>query len=222
MTTQTVRNPVKGRRQRRVARRREEILDAAARIFAEQGYASATTRAVADAADLAEGTLYNYFGGKRDILLAIAQRAETEVAALLDETDRVDSVEAMVALVERGLRLLISHLPFTRTLWMEAWTDDEILRDFGARRLKALHSRIRIFIEEQIALHAFRDVDPALASTMVLGLVFAPIFPVLRGMVPPPSAEDLHDVAKVAVTLMLHGLVAESQAMSGEGCRDEQ
>ncbi len=215
MTTQVALNPLKGRRQRRMARRRREIMDAAACVFAEQGYAHATTRAVAAAADIAEGTLYNYFESKRDILLAIAQRAEAEVNALLDETERVESVEAMVALVERGLQLLLRNLPFTRTLWMEAWTDDEILREFGSAWLQVLHARIERFIEEQVALDLFRPVNPALTSTMVLGLVFAPIFPVLRGIVPPPTPEALHGIAEAAVDLMLYGLQAREAGHVG-------
>jgi len=50
-----------------------EILQAAARVFAERGYASATTRQIGQAADVAEGTLYNYFASKRDLLMAIAE-----------------------------------------------------------------------------------------------------------------------------------------------------
>lgn len=65
-----------GRRQRRVARRRQEILAAAARVFARKGYAGATTKEIAEEADVAEGTLYNYFGGKRDILRAVAVETE--------------------------------------------------------------------------------------------------------------------------------------------------
>lgn len=206
MTSPVARNPFHGRRQRRRALRRQEILDAAARIFAEQGYANATTREVADAADIAEGTLYNYFGGKREILLAIAGRAEAEAAVILEDMDHLDSVEGMIALVERVLQILIAHLPSMRTLWIEAWADNEILGEFVTGKLVALHAHIARFIEEQVALKVFRPVDPALVSTMILGLVSAPIFPVLRGMIPPPSSEELHTVAQLAVEMVLHGL----------------
>ena len=74
MTDASQRKGKTGRRERRIARRKKEILDAAARIFAEKGYANATTREIAEAADMAEGTLYNYFGGKRELLLAVASQ----------------------------------------------------------------------------------------------------------------------------------------------------
>jgi TetR/AcrR family fatty acid metabolism transcriptional regulator len=44
-----------------VAARREQILGAATRVFADKGFSRATTREVARAAGVSEGTIYNYF-----------------------------------------------------------------------------------------------------------------------------------------------------------------
>ena len=52
------------RRERRIANRRTLILEAAARLFAEKGFHRTTTRDIAEAADVSEGTLYNYFENK--------------------------------------------------------------------------------------------------------------------------------------------------------------
>ena len=66
-----------GRRERQAAARLEQILDAAARLFAERGFHRTTTRDIAAAADVAEGTLYNYFDNKDDLLFGILERLET-------------------------------------------------------------------------------------------------------------------------------------------------
>jgi TetR/AcrR family fatty acid metabolism transcriptional regulator len=72
------------RRQRRAAARREQILDAATKVFAEKGFARATTREIADAADVSEGTIYNYFASKEDLLIGIMERvAESELLSTL-------------------------------------------------------------------------------------------------------------------------------------------
>lgn len=70
-------------RRRRPARRRpvqqrsratvERIVDAAAHVFAERGYA-ATTNQIAEAAGLSIGSLYQYFADKDDILVALQAR----------------------------------------------------------------------------------------------------------------------------------------------------
>ena len=50
---------------------REEILDAAAELFTSQGYASTSTRAVADAVGVRQASLYHHFATKDDILEAL-------------------------------------------------------------------------------------------------------------------------------------------------------
>lgn len=64
------------RRARQAAARLDQILDAAARLFAERGFHRTTTRDIAEAADIAEGTLYNYFTNKNDLLFSILARLE--------------------------------------------------------------------------------------------------------------------------------------------------
>src|SRR5919107_3420731 len=63
-----------------VRARREQIVEAATRVFAEKGFRRATTREVARAAGVSEGTIYNYFEDKDALLLAILDR--------LNETER--------------------------------------------------------------------------------------------------------------------------------------
>jgi AcrR family transcriptional regulator len=68
------------RRERQMAARLEQILDSAARLFAERGFHRTTTKDIAEAADVAEGTLYNYFETKNDLLFAILARlSESEL-----------------------------------------------------------------------------------------------------------------------------------------------
>lgn len=57
------------RRDKEKKARREEIVQAALRIFAAKGYEAATLDEIAEAADFGKGTLYNYFPNKEDLLL---------------------------------------------------------------------------------------------------------------------------------------------------------
>jgi AcrR family transcriptional regulator len=202
--TDTLRN----RRQRRIDRRRHEIIDAAVKIIAEQGYANATTKAIADAADMAEGTLYNYFKSKRDILLGILQQFQREADELLDEIESLEEAVDPVAIVECALDLLLTRLPFTRVLLAESWRDDDLLREYATGRVMVVYRRIKSFLMGQMKSGAFRSVDPDLATKMVLGVCLAPVLPAMRGVAEPPSAEELHAMAVAAVDLMMHGLEA--------------
>jgi AcrR family transcriptional regulator len=59
--------------------RREQILEAAVKVFAEKGFRAAKMQEVANAAGVANGTVYNYFRSKDEVLLALLERLnETE------------------------------------------------------------------------------------------------------------------------------------------------
>jgi AcrR family transcriptional regulator len=58
----------------RLARRREEILDAAGRIFAARGFPSTDLQSVADTLAIGKGTVYRYFPSKHDLFLAAVDR----------------------------------------------------------------------------------------------------------------------------------------------------
>lgn len=73
------------------AKRREEILDAAAVLFAECGFADADTQLLADRVGVAKGTIFRYFPTKRDLFFAAIDRG---MARLRDWVHaRADAVE---------------------------------------------------------------------------------------------------------------------------------
>ncbi len=66
--------PSQPRRQERGQRRMAQLLDAAAEVFAENGYAKATTNAVAARAGVSPGTLYQFFRNKEALAEDLAER----------------------------------------------------------------------------------------------------------------------------------------------------
>jgi AcrR family transcriptional regulator len=62
------------RKEREKQRRREEILDAAEKVFFSKGIEKSTMDDVAEEAELSKGTLYIYFKSKEDIHWAISHR----------------------------------------------------------------------------------------------------------------------------------------------------
>lgn len=72
------------RRQARGERRIAQILDAAATVFAETGYQAATTNAIATAARVSPGSLYQFFANKEAIAEALADRFARQLRAAHD------------------------------------------------------------------------------------------------------------------------------------------
>src|SRR4051794_12365557 len=66
------------------ARRREEILAHAARVFAARGFPGTDVQAVADAVGVAKGTLYLYFASKEELFLAAVDQGMKDLKAFVD------------------------------------------------------------------------------------------------------------------------------------------
>ncbi|WP_020573210.1 TetR/AcrR family transcriptional regulator [Actinopolymorpha alba] len=79
------------RRQARGERRMVEILDASAGVFARVGYEHATTNAIAAAAGISPGSLYQFFPNKEAIAQALADRFAVQMRAAHE--DAFDSID---------------------------------------------------------------------------------------------------------------------------------
>ncbi|HSW30331.1 MAG TPA: TetR/AcrR family transcriptional regulator [Longimicrobiales bacterium] len=111
-----------GRRERKKLETRERISTAAFALFVERGYEATTVEAIAERADVAKGTVFNYFPQKRAFLSAIAdawtRRITSELGPVeswtgtpLDQLKRVARLSA-----ELGVR----HREFARLVIFES------------------------------------------------------------------------------------------------------
>lgn len=143
------------RRQPRQTRARatfDAILDAAAQLFAEHGYAATTTNRVAERAGVSIGSLYQYVSDKDALLLALAERHLREAADALSDTfsglhrDRPDVAETVRRLVT-SLADLHRHDPAMHRLLFDQ-----------TPRTPALAGRLR---------QAQRDLGRAVAAELI-------------------------------------------------------
>ena len=69
--------------------KRERILEAASRLFAERGYAAARAEDVAKAAGIAKGSVFQHFGSKEGLFLEVYKRAMASFSAYLAAPEAV-------------------------------------------------------------------------------------------------------------------------------------
>src|SRR5579871_5483796 len=86
------RSSVEARRASRFQKREAEVVSAAADIFYERGYASATVQDVADALGLLKGSLYYYIESKEDLLYRLMGEIHDGVDVLLDEISAAEDL----------------------------------------------------------------------------------------------------------------------------------
>jgi TetR/AcrR family transcriptional regulator len=95
------------RKEREKEHRKEEILDAAQKVFFERGLSIATMDEIADAAELSKGTLYLYYSSKEDLYLAVMMRG---MQALHETYEQIINSNASV--VEKIIRCSDSYVEF--------------------------------------------------------------------------------------------------------------
>ena len=200
-----------GLRARKKEQTRRAIGDAAARLFAERGFDAVTVADVARAADVSEGTVFNYFPTKEDLFYD-----QMEVF----ETSLIDAVRARPA----GESVLSAFRGFV--LGRSRGLDDTERGDVIAEAARliigspALQAREREIVArstqalaELIAAETrapATDVQPWVVANALMGVQRALAEHVraaaLAGKRGPSLAGDVRSAAKRAFTRLEHGL----------------
>lgn len=111
---------IPSRRERKKQETRQRLMEAALRLFHEHGYDATTVEQIAEAADVAKGTFFNYFETKEMLLPALFEwRMQELAAALLPEHG---APESPVARIKLALRLMASDPLADQTLAQQLFT----------------------------------------------------------------------------------------------------
>lgn len=117
--------PPIGRRERNKQRVRERLYRAAVELFLEKGYDHTSIGEIAERADVARGTFFNYFQRKEDIITSWGERRRAALVTALDEdgmftSSSVGRLEQCMAVLVRinqdERRLTVAML----TAWVKA------------------------------------------------------------------------------------------------------
>jgi AcrR family transcriptional regulator len=196
-----------------VSARRNEILAAAAELFAEKGFAGTTVRDIADSVGILSGSLYHHFTAKEDMV-------EEIFTAYFDELDlRWDAILAgpddIVLKFEAMLTALLdnvdSHTAAARLLTHD-WLSLRHLGDFEVRWDKIEKLWVKV-IRQAVEERKFRDdVEPALLFSMAMDVIRG-----LSGWYHPGGRYSIGRVSKAYVGVLMTGMVTPALAVAGDG-----
>ena len=156
--------------------KRNAILEAATRLFAERGLTAAPTSEISQQAGVAEGTLFTYFKTKDDLINALYREIKLELAdAMMSDFPRKKNVGTRLrhvwdrhvnwGIANPNQRKVLAQLTVSEVLTKES-------RDAGSAPFVEFHIMIRDAIEQRI----FRnDVPVELISKSLSALVEATI-----------------------------------------------
>jgi len=164
----------------RVRERRESLINAAVAVFIEKGFHNATVRDIGRAANMTQGTIYNYVSSKDDILYMVCDRI---VAEYNEQARRaLDTSHDPVGRVRSAVRAISQVMYRHRREILLIYQDSHLL-DKRSRRV--IVARVEEFIGmfERIIIDAARELrvplpHPHLSANM---LTFLPVMIALRG-----------------------------------------
>jgi AcrR family transcriptional regulator len=201
-------------RKQLIEARRDQILDAATKVFAKKGFHRTTTKEIARTAGIAEGTIYNYFNTKSDLLIGIMSRL-AEVEALGEEL--VDALQGDVrdffvtTFRHRANRIQQSQ-EMLQAILPQVLVNPELREQYNQQFVRRLSTMLEQYVQAQIEMGHIRPVNVPLAARAVQSMFVGLI--VLRLLGDEHLQSEWNDVPEVLATLIFDGLSPKGEAAS--------
>lgn len=196
------------RRSNEASSRRTEILAAAARLFAEKGFAGTTVRDIADSVGILSGSLYHHFTAKEDMVVEIFNEYFDDLTNRWEEIlARPDDITAKYeAMLGAALANVDSHTAAAR-LFTHEWLSLRHLGDFEARWDNIEKMWLKV-IRQGVDEGRFRsDIEPTLLFSVAMDVIRG-----LSGWYHRGGRYSIERVSTAYIGVIMTGLVAEPTA----------
>jgi AcrR family transcriptional regulator len=194
----------------RANNRRRAIIDAAAKVFVQKGYALASVSEIASIAGVSDGLIYRYFDDKRALLDVVLSEYFQKIVAKLENAaaSNVSFRDKVQNLISQHLRSFLEDLDFCRFFVSDVRSANGY-RGSPVQKLNRAYTRIFIrVLEEGVAAGKMKaDLDPRLVRDVVFGAVEHVAWRhALRG-----KAIDIDNVARQLTEIALNGVAMGSR-----------
>ena len=158
----------------RVKSRKDRIMDAALRIFAEKSFQEATISEISKEAGVSEATIYEYFGTKEDLLFAIPEKISNDT---FEESEAVlpfikDVEGRMRAIMLSYIQLYESKPHYSALVLLQLMSNKRFRQTAAHEAIRRSAHRLLDCIREGIANGTFRsDADAYLIRSMLMGTI---------------------------------------------------
>ena len=160
--------PALTRTQRRKAQTRSHLLEAAAEVIAERGFAEAKVHDIAARADIGTGTFYNYFRSKDEIFEALITDTIAGLAAELDAA-RDDQMSPRDRL-QTGWRAVLTYADANRARLLVFFGEGHGFHAFMQQAYETFAADYETELRDAIAAGDVRPCNTSLLSAAVVGL----------------------------------------------------
>src|SRR4030067_261538 len=112
--------------------KRDRILRAAIKIFSQKGFFNSKVSDIAQAAGVADGTIYLYFKNKDDLLISLFEEKMAEVVADVRERDAEEdgALSRLKIFIENHMGLLLREAGLIEVLQVELRQSNKFMKDY--------------------------------------------------------------------------------------------
>lgn len=190
---------------------RQRILQAAALVFAEKGYARATTRALADAASVNEVTLFRHFGSKQNLFAAVMnQFGGPAVSTAMEMELSGDYRQDLTMVGTHLLQLLLERKDALRLMLCEATHFPEV-QAVMVQNPRRIRRMLAAYLQQQIEQGRVRPMHPEAMAQAFVGMLFS--YAIVEGFFQDTLEPDMATEELVAqfVDIFVEGTVSRRE-----------
>ena len=165
--------PKPSRREVQALARRNQLLDTALALFAENGLDATTVKDLSVRAGVAQGLIYHYFRSKEELFFAVIERENPlpQVRELIAAMEGRPAAEALPDLAERAYALMRSKRLLLRVVLREALTHSAVLERISALREQGF-GLLAGYLATRVAAGELRPHDTAVSAISFLTPIF--------------------------------------------------
>ncbi|MCL1474577.1 TetR/AcrR family transcriptional regulator [Argonema antarcticum] len=190
---------------------RTRIIKAAQKLFARQGYDGTTTRDLAAAAGVAEGTLFRHFANKKAILVEVATEGWVEILTdLLTELSEMGSYEAVAQVMRRRMLNFHQNADMMRVCFMEAQFHPELRDRVQSEVIVKMTDVAEAFFETAMDRGIYRRMSPRIVAQVFVGMFAIAGFSHNTIMEPEASPQVMKEMAEGIADIFLNGVLAKN------------
>ncbi len=155
---------------------KEDVVQAAGRLFAARGFHGTSMRDLGDELGLLGSSLYSHIGGKNELLIEVIRRGGSMFQDLADEVlaTEIAPAEQLRLLIRGHVQIIVDHLDEARTFLNEARFLPLEERTVILEMRDRYEQTYRRVVERGVAAGDFSaDRDPALMAILILSLLNA-------------------------------------------------
>jgi AcrR family transcriptional regulator len=195
---------------------RARILKSALRLFARRGYDGTTTRDLAEAANVAEGTLFRHFPNKKAILVEVATQGWVEILTdLLTELSGMGSYKAVEQVMKSRMLHLHENADMLRVCFMEAQFHPDLREHIQAEVIAKMTDVAEAFFQTAMDQGVYRQMDPRMVARVFLGMFAIAGFSQSTIMSPGAAAAEMQGMAEGLADIFLNGVLVKHDGADG-------